>query len=370
MVLFGSTQSPDQIGYQTGCTDGKTGVSGLRVLFFGTQEIGGKLRPPGTTRQSRAPRVDQAAIEQASLGWVRGFTQCGTAQAVVAVATNNKNDGGLDGPGAGASWAGLVERIGASTPSGRVTVGGGLDGEPSWSDPGWARSWVDSFVKTSSRGLYVAGSADGCLTGRGEACNHDWTAQDVYHMSTGAGPNVYAVPQIYRTDGFTARQWAGISQIARMAGNPPVRFASVMTQQRACSQRQGCADIDNSPSSARDQLRRALLDPSNLDASKNVTRPAPPSGDSKGSDQGSGKSKGSDDSKSFDGTSLPNGTDTPAAPNGTSTPTVPPGTGTPVDLSKSSGPATFGSTDVAWPDDPSVLAFLTAQPNLPGSPTG
>jgi len=259
VVLFGSDQDdPERIGYRTGCTDGQSGVSGLRVLFFGTQESGGKVRPPGTTFASPAPRVDEASIERAALGWIRGFTECGSATTVVAIATNNKSDGGVSGSDAGAAWARLVERIGAQTHDGRVTVGGGLDGEPSWSPPDWARGWVDNFVKGSNRGLYAAASADGCLVGNGDRCNNGWTVQDVYHMATGAGPNVYAVPQIYRTDGIQARQWAGISRGAEQAGQEPVRFASALTQQKACQQKPPCDNTSNSPSNARDQLGEAL----------------------------------------------------------------------------------------------------------------
>ena len=38
-----------------------------------------------------------------------------------------------------------------------------------------------------------------------------WTVADVYHVSTGAGAGFHAVPQVYRTDGVMARQWAAIS---------------------------------------------------------------------------------------------------------------------------------------------------------------
>lgn len=268
MVLFGAGQDPDQIGYRTGCADGKSGASGLRVLFFGTQESGDKLRPPGTKISDKVPRVDHTAVERASLGWIRGFTQCGTASAVVAVATNNKADGGVAGADAGTRWANLVERIGAAAPSGRVTVGGGLDAEPLWSAPAWARGWVDAFVHSSSRALYVAGSADGCLVGAAGQCANKWTAQDLYHVVTGAGPNVYATPQIYRTDGAQALQWAGVSRLAQKAGNAPVRFVSVMTQQTACKQRPPCSGIDNSPSDALDQLTKALSEPDTPGGSK------------------------------------------------------------------------------------------------------
>jgi hypothetical protein len=338
MVLFGANQDVDQIGYRTGCTDGKSGVSGLRVLFFGTQEAGGKIRPPGTTLASTAPRVDEAAVERASLGWIRGFTQCGSASAVVAVSTNNKSDGGVDGAEAGTRWAKLVERIGAATPAGRVTVGGGLDGEPSWSAPDWARGWVGGFVQSSARGLYVAGSADGCLVGNGQNCAHGWTVQDVYYMATGAGTSVYAVPQIYRTDGIQARQWAGISRSVQMSGRPPVRFAGAMTQQTACKQKPPCDNTDNAPGDARDQLSKALADPDVLDGSGNVNGSQDPDG-----------------SKNLVGSNGPGGSTSP---------------GTLLADSKSTGSNTFGSTDVAWPDDQSALAWVTTQPSVPGAPTG
>jgi hypothetical protein len=334
MLLFGTNETPDQIGYRTGCADGKVGASGLRVLFFGTQEADGRFRPPAAKLGDKNPRVDQAAIEQASLGWIKGFTQCGSATAVVAIATNNKADPGVDGAGTGTTWAKLVERIGAATPGGRVTVSGGLDGEPGYSKPAWARAWVDSFVRSSSRRLYVAGSADGCLLGQGENCANQWTVQDVYHMATGAGPNVYAVPQIYKTNGLQARQWAGINRLEQLAGKSPVRFASVLTQQKACTQRSGCNGIDNSPDQARDQLVKALADPGILGSSKNVSDPKDP--------DGSKDSENSDGSKSA---------------------------GTVLDATKKAGLISFGSTDVAWPDDPSQLAWVAAQPIVPGGPT-
>lgn len=312
VVLAGAPKDADQIGYRTGCTDGRSGISGLRVLFFGTQEAGGRIRPPGTTLTSAAPRVDEATVERASLGWVRGFTQCGSATAVVAIATNNKSDGGVGGAEAGMSWGRLVERVGAATPGGRVTVGGGLDGEPSWSGPDWARGWVDGFVKTSTRGLYVAGSADGCPDGEGERCSNGWSVNDVYYMATGAGNSVYAVPQIYRTDGIQARQWGGISRGAVQAGSPPVRFASALTQQMACRQKPPCERTANSPGNARDQLNSAL---NNADLTYSDLNTAAP-----------GKSA-------------------------------------------SSGPSAFGSTDVAWPTEQAELAWVTA-PNRPGTPPG
>jgi hypothetical protein len=229
---------------------------------------------------------------------------------------------------------------------------------------------VDGFVRSSARGLYVAGSADGCLVGGGERCSNGWTAQDVYHMATGAGPSVYAVPQIYRTDGIQARQWAGISRIAQAAGNPPVRFAAAMTQQMACKQKPPCPNTDNPPDRARSQLSDALADPALLDGSKNVKGVTKPDDSDKSQDSGSftdpngSTGPGASHSGTF---TDPNGSTGPGASPAPGGGTVA-GTNPVLDASKSSG--AFGSTDVAWPDDQSALAWVTAQPSVPGGPTG
>src|SRR5207302_615732 len=82
-------------------------------------------------------------------------------------------------------------------------VGGAMDGEPAWSQASWARGWVDAYVRGTPRVLYAAGSADGCPSdGSSEACSRGWTVGDVFHISTGAGAGVVALPQIYRTDGI------------------------------------------------------------------------------------------------------------------------------------------------------------------------
>jgi hypothetical protein len=242
-----ASATTDDRGYQTGCADGKAGVSGPRALFFGTQESDGRIRPPGTTASSPAARVSEDWVERTAAGWVRGFTECGSATATVALGVNNKSDGGADAAQAGA-----------------------LDGEPSWSKPAWARDWVDAFVAGTRRELYAVNSADGCPTdGAGETCGNGWTVADVFHVSTGAADTVTALPQIYRTDGIQARQWAAISQWGAHTGAGPLRVAGTLTQQTACRQKSGCARTANSPADARSQLTDAL-------AADPATRPTAP----------------------------------------------------------------------------------------------
>lgn len=255
----GTGSSADSLGYQAGCNDGRNGVSGLRVLFYGTQESDGRIRPPGTSAKSPIARVDEQWVQSASVGWIRGFTQCGSANAVLAIGVNNKADGGVDATSSGTSWARLVERVAASAPLDRVAVTGALDGEPSWSPAKWARQWVGAYVSHTRRLLYAANSADGCpQTGEKTTCGNGWTVADVHYVSTGAASNVVALPQIYRTDGAQARQWAYVSRWGQSTGAGPLRIVGVLSQQSACQQRSGCSGTSNSPAEARRQLSEAL----------------------------------------------------------------------------------------------------------------
>jgi hypothetical protein len=249
----------DDQAFQAGCTDGKAGLSGLRVLFFGTQESGGRIRPPGTSASSPVARVDQSWVQQAATSWIRGFTQCGSANAVLALGVNNKSDGGVNASAAGTAWARLVEQVGASAPLNRVAVTGAIDSEPSWSPPKWGRGWVSGYTSATKRLLYAADSADGCpQAGPKTACGNGWTVADVYYVATGAASNVVALPQIYRTDGAQAKQWGYISQWGSQNGGAPLRVVGVLSQQSACQQQSGCSGTANSPEDARTQLSEAL----------------------------------------------------------------------------------------------------------------
>ncbi|GAA5170592.1 hypothetical protein GCM10023321_68000 [Pseudonocardia eucalypti] len=268
VVSVGTDQQPEEQGYQSGCADGRIGRSGLHLLFFGTQQQDGQLRPPGTTNASPAVRISEDWVAKSAGGWIRGYAECGSSRAVLALGVNNKTDGGADPANAGASWARLVERVGANAPADRVTVTGALDGEPGWSKPDWARGWVDAYVAGTGRMLYAANSADGCAADGGkETCGNGWTMADVHYVSTGAKSTVVAVPQIYRTDGIQARQWAAISRWGAKNGAGPLRLVGVLTQETACQQRGPCPRTGNSPNQALKQLADAL----NADSSTRLT---------------------------------------------------------------------------------------------------
>jgi hypothetical protein len=259
VVSSGDDQSADAQGYQSGCADGRAGQSGLRMLLFGTQEPDGRIRPPGTTKSSPAQRVSQEWVSKNAVGWMRGFTECGKANAILALGVNNKSDGAANPARAGADWARLVTSVASAAPAGRIVVGGAMDGEPGWSGAAWARGWVDAYVQGTSRTLVAAGSADGCPTDAStESCAQGWTVADVFHISTGAASSVVALPQIYRTDGIQARQWAAISAWGARSDKGPLRVVGALSQRAACRQKSGCPNTDNSASDARDQLTKAL----------------------------------------------------------------------------------------------------------------
>ncbi len=262
VVLSGDAPADERHGYDTGCADGRSGVPGLRVLLFGTQERGDQLRPPGTRAASPVKRVPVERVRGVAAAWIDGFLACrrNGITAILALGVNNKSDGDVDAAAAGEAWAELVERVGDRAETGPLTVTGAIDAEPSWSPPGWARAWVRAFTENTSRALYTVGSADGCpVQGpKPGLCGNGWTVADVHYVATGAAITVSAVPQIYRTDGAQARQWAWISAWGVRTGAGPLRVAAALSQQQACAQRPGCRATDNSPAAARAQLVEAM----------------------------------------------------------------------------------------------------------------
>ncbi|RCV48023.1 hypothetical protein DEF23_25750 [Marinitenerispora sediminis] len=245
-----------------GCAEGRTGRSGVRVLFFGTQESGGRLRHPGTTAGSTTPRVPVDNARAYAAQWAAGFAACrtGGATAQLAMGVNNKSDGGVAGATAGAEWARIVTQTARQVSSGPVTIVGAVDAEPSWSPRAWARDWVDAFTGATSRTLYAANSADSCPTygSSATACANGWSLGDLHYVATGAARSIHAIPQIYRTDGIQARQWSAISSWGVRNGAGPVRFAGAMSQRMACDQRGGCTNTNNTPTAAWTQLYEEL----------------------------------------------------------------------------------------------------------------
>ncbi|NYH55375.1 hypothetical protein HNR06_004964 [Nocardiopsis arvandica] len=245
--------------HQHGCAEGRTGTTGPRILFFGTQEKNDTLREPGRTASSPTPRAPYTQAAQYAHHWARGFTECRTDQATahLALGVNNKDDSGLTGTHAGQRWAHLVTTARDNSTTDAVTITTALDAEPSWSTPRWARDWLTAYTKATDVPLYAANSADSCPTTTSGDCANGWTLADVHHMAGAGNPRIHVIPQIYRTDGIQARQWANISRWGHTHTGDPLRFAGAMSQHTACSQR-SCNNTDNTPQQAWAQLKKAL----------------------------------------------------------------------------------------------------------------
>lgn len=247
---------------KVGCAAGAKGRDGPRFLFLGTQEKHQRLRPAGTRPDSPTSRVPARRAVAIAKAWSTGFTECRTngATARLALAVNNKADGAPAGSAAGGEWAALVDDAANAADNTAVTVVGGWDAEPDWSSPSWARAWVNAFTDHTDRRLYAANAASGCPTygASSVSCSNGWDLSDMYHVSSGAAPTVSAVPQIYRTDGIQARQWAAVSSWGTRHGKEPVRFSGSLSQRVACGQRGDCTGTDNTAKAAWNQLRTEL----------------------------------------------------------------------------------------------------------------
>jgi hypothetical protein len=182
------------------CDTAKRVQRGVIVLSFGAPTA------TGTTGFGKALTYQQ--ITQTGQAWAAGLAECGTGPWEVAISTSNSGSvTAFNGYSGGARWAQLVEET-ASTSDPRVTISGGVDIEPGWGPPGQARAWVDGFVAAGNRRLWNFGSADGCpqtyLTKL--TCNNGWTIDDVIWVSSRAGANVVAMPQLHTQSGSLARQ--------------------------------------------------------------------------------------------------------------------------------------------------------------------
>ena len=234
------------------CDQAKKVRQGVVVLSFGKQVTGG-ANGFGQT----IPNSEMIATASA---WAAGLAECGPGPWEVALGTSNS--GGVtafNGYLGGRTWSKLVAAARAESDP-RVVISGAVDLEPGWGPSGQARAWVDGYVDSSTARLWNFGSADGCpqTFGADLTCNNGWTIDDVLWVSSHAGPNVLAMPQIHTQSGSQARQWAVLAARAVQMGMP-LRIASITVQTAACSQVSGgCPTTGISAWDGWAQLRRYL----------------------------------------------------------------------------------------------------------------
>ena len=234
------------------CDQAKKVRQGVIVLSFGKQVAGG-ANGFGLT-------ITKAEIVATTSAWAAGLAECGPGPWEVALGTSNS--GGItafNGYLGGRDWAKLVASARTESDP-RVVIAGAVDLEPGWGPSGQARAWVDGYVAQTTARLWNFGSADGCpqTFGADLTCNNGWTIDDVLWVSSHAGPNVLAMPQVHTKTGSQARQWAVLAARGQAMGMP-LRIAAITVQTAACSQvRGGCPTTGVSAWDGWTQLRSAL----------------------------------------------------------------------------------------------------------------
>jgi hypothetical protein len=256
--LSGLTGDPAADGpkaQSVGCADSgaATAQNGYVILAVGRQVLGS-----GAQQWFTGKVISYADLATVISSYAKGWAGCHGPPVTIAIGTSNYGTSGTLGAPGGAEWAALVAGIAAPK---RVTIAGANDIEPSWGPVTASRAWVDAYVAATSRPLLDTGSADGCpILGQAtHPCNNGWTQDDVWYVATGAGPNVYAMPEIYSPNGAQAEQWALISAAAMTADHAKLRVGAILSEAVACAQAGPCPGIDNSPTEAWSKGWGALL---------------------------------------------------------------------------------------------------------------
>jgi hypothetical protein len=234
------------------CDQARKVTRGVVMLSFGAQR--------NASTNGFGIGISNAQIIATTSAWAAGLAECGSGPWEVSIGTSNSGSvTQYNGYMGGVAWAKVVAAAIAESDR-RTVVSGSVDLEPGWGPPGQARAWVDGYVRTTNARLWNFGSADGCPQSYTTdlTCNNGWTIDDVLWVSSHAGPNVLAMPQIHTQSGSQARQWAVLAARA-LAMGMPLRLAGVTVQTAACSQvRGGCPTTGVSAWDGWAQVRRSL----------------------------------------------------------------------------------------------------------------
>lgn len=236
------------------CAQARAVHRGIVILSFGRQVEGGS----SGFERSRYLTYDNIAATASA--WASGLAECGSGPWEVSIGTSNS--GGRtahNGFTGGQRWARVVEQARAMADP-RVTITGAVDLEPGWGPVRQARRWVDGYVATTQVRLWNFGSADGCpqTVSARLSCNNGWTIDDVLWVSSHAGPNVVAMPQIHTQSGSQSRQWAVMAARAAALAKP-LRIGAITVQTTACTQvAGGCPKTGLSAWDGWAQLRRVM----------------------------------------------------------------------------------------------------------------
>jgi hypothetical protein len=294
--------------YNLGCAQGLRDQNlpgqqdNLVVLAFGRMwKVGNEyyLRTYSNPDTGLPTNLTFAQVENLAREYLRGYLSCsdGVSLLALGIGSNNYNDMNIDddkdkfspnqnllrqtayafGQRFADTTYNLNEWIRTSGYASRLWVMGALDiewagresdGRYWWNTPYVTRGWVEGFDANSrGRELYLNyGACVGCpitpsrtwvFTTRQDDNRvvMNWTQSDVYYVSWEAAPAL-PLPEIYRNDGYLARQWQAVSLFGALYRGGKMTFAGVMTQYQACQQRNTaeCATLDNTPQEGWEQL--------------------------------------------------------------------------------------------------------------------
>lgn len=237
--------------------------SGIVVLDWGEPYARGAVLGTSMFGASH-PFVTIAQIQTAAQGYLDGYAACShSATNALTLAIGTTNYGKHVTTAHAAAWAGMVRALAAYVIAKRYaneTVAAADDMETSWADPIVTRAWLDTYVAAAGTiALYDYGDADGCSRTTFDATAHcwhfPWTQADVAYVEGGAGPYVYALPEIYATNGESSQQFAWIGAGAADASKP-LTYAAVMTQMGSCGDE--CKGYDLTPLQALAQFNAEL----------------------------------------------------------------------------------------------------------------
>jgi len=223
--------------------------------------------------------VPLSTVEAAVKQYVIGYWNCSQndteSQVTLGIGTNNFGGMKEDNPNqttrynrmytAGQKWGDMVTRVNQWAVSqgyaAQVLITAAIDIEwaanSSWNTPYVTGGWVKGFDEHDSNNTQIYfnfGACVGCPIepnpGWVYSSSHPWTQNDIWYVSWGAYP-AYAVPEIYRNDGYLAKQWQAISEYGAIYKGlyGRINFSGAMTQWQACQTRpeDECVTLDNTP---------------------------------------------------------------------------------------------------------------------------
>ncbi|GAP09424.1 hypothetical protein BECAL_00568 [Bellilinea caldifistulae] len=294
--------------FNLGCAQGQRDQNlpgqqdNLVVLAFGKMwKVGNEYYLRTYTNPSTGTRTNLTfkRVEELAQQYLLGYRWCsdGISLLALGIGSNNYDDMNIDndinkfsadqaalrqtayafGQRFADTTYNLNEWIRASGYASRLWVMGALDiewagresdGRYWWNTPYVTGGWVEGFNANSrGREMYLNyGACVGCpitpslswvFSTTRDANNvvMDWSQGDVYYVSWGAPPAL-PLPEIYRNDGYLARQWQAVSLYGALYKGGKMTFAGAMTQFQSCQQKKSaeCATLDNTPDEGWSQL--------------------------------------------------------------------------------------------------------------------